>query len=1324
MAKKKDSAAAGHKKTGGSALKRLKSTLKEAGMLGPKKKAPRTAEDRASHAKSRNAAKSNLDSLTSKSNPFEMQFTRQKHQVLGRKVKGAVGKPMAQRKKAEEARRRTIAGELRRGNKESTFVDRRFGEGDAGVSFEDKMLERFMKEKAKGADRGSSLFNLEEEDLTHMGQSLSGMDDFEDAGLELVDSDDDGMIDKDTVRRTHFGGFGDEPDDPNRKKSKNEIMQEVIAKSKFHKLERQKLNEEVQTLAEEVDAELDSIRMLLGSTDEKSKGRGSSLADKVQELKSKDKDVSPWAVAGASSSSSSSTPFGGASDGAFTGANTEPLGNRAGARGPALPSQMDDYDRFMKSIRNDQRAAPTDRLKTEEEIAMDEKTKLEKLERERQLRMKGITPGSSEKDKKNKRAPQADDLEDDLQYDAKIPVPADDDDEEGSGDEEEDLRGVNARPLEYKDGVLVNKTIFMRKATKKGDEPIGRQGDDEDEDEEFGDEDDEDEDEDDEEGEDEDEDEDEDEEGEEGEEIDFEDALGGDDEELADEILAAVGKNKRKRSADEEFDEDESVLEGDEDIDGEGDDDGDEEAVFEEVHVDEVEDDEQAEGASTIPVEGDALPYTFKAPETHADFLGYVKGRSAADHATIVHRIRVLYHLKLGGQNKAKLETLLSVLFQHVDYVAKKAPVEVAVIEALTKHIHELSKQFSVLAGDICRKRILLMHRRAQKTERKELALPWLEDIIFLKLVAKIFSVSDMRHSVGLPAMLVMSELLSLSRVQNGRQALSGLLICQTCLQYIHLSKRFIPDALYFLETLLQRSMSADKNDALSVTDFSANMGAFNLGQLLVRKDKAASVAANRAFDSPEFRLALCVALVETVGRYARLYMSTGAFIELFTPILALIEKIPIDLMDETAATSVKTALELVRGLISSSSLKRRHLQLQKRKPVAIATYVPKFQEQYVHFSFGAMRELRKDSKFIARERLEERIKESERYKKRMDSIMGSLANQEGAMRGYEKEKGRKKRSRRAMFARQLIRSSVTVAKANSLTATTSTTTNSSRFFATSASNNAPRKRFNGLKWAGRILGAAAIVGAGYVGVEIYASRHPPAQFSWDSSKKTMVILGTGWGSTSLLKELDTENYNVIVISPRAYFLFTPLLPSCTVGTLELRSIMQPIRFLTRFKKREVLYVEGQCTDIDPVGKFVTVEDSSEIVGDVSVQKIPYDYLVVGVGAENATFGIPGVREHACFLKEAWDARKIRTQLMDCLESAAFPGQTESEVQRLLHMVVVGGGPTGVEYAAELHDFLHEDLLRWYPQIAGKVKITLIEALPHVLPMFSKELID
>lgn len=219
-------------------------------------------------------------------------------------------------------------------------------------------------------------------------------------------------------------------------------------------------------------------------------------------------------------------------------------------------------------------------------------------------------------------------------------------------------------------------------------------------------------------------------------------------------------------------------------------------------------------------------------------------------------------------------------------------------------------------------------------------------------------------------------------------------------------------------------------------------------------------------------------------------------------------------------------------------------------------------------------------------------------------------------------------------------------------------------------------------------------------------------------------MLGTGWGAVSLLKKLDTENYNVIVVSPRNYFLFTPLLPSCTTGTVEHRSIMEPIRSVLRHKKAAVKFYEAEATHIDPVNKTVSIDDNSEIKGTSSTTQVSYDKLVIAVGAENATFGIPGVKEHSCFLKEIGDAQKIRKQIMDCVETATFKGQTDEERERLLHMVVVGGGPTGVEFAGELQDFFEEDIRKWVPEIADKFKVTLIEALPNVLPMFSKQLIE
>ncbi|EKM53103.1 uncharacterized protein PHACADRAFT_210820 [Phanerochaete carnosa HHB-10118-sp] len=267
------------------------------------------------------------------------------------------------------------------------------------------------------------------------------------------------------------------------------------------------------------------------------------------------------------------------------------------------------------------------------------------------------------------------------------------------------------------------------------------------------------------------------------------------------------------------------------------------------------------------------------------------------------------------------------------------------------------------------------------------------------------------------------------------------------------------------------------------------------------------------------------------------------------------------------------------------------------------------------------------------------------------------------------------------------------------------------------------------LQATGRVTLFTVVLSGGLFYYVAHKDRTPGPQLPHDPSKKNLVILGSGWGATSLLNSLEAEDYNVFVISPRNYFLFTPLLPSVATGTLSPRSIIQPTRYVTRHMKRQVTVIEASATDVDPINQTVTFagkyfQNTSEVQGLVSSTTMKYDYLVYAVGAETQTFNIPGVRENACFMKELDDAEKMQRRFLDCVESAAFPGQSKEEVDRLLHMVVVGGGPTGVELSGELHDFLEDDLRSWYPELADSIKITLVEALPSVLPMFSKQLID
>jgi NADH:ubiquinone reductase (H+-translocating) len=95
--------------------------------------------------------------------------------------------------------------------------------------------------------------------------------------------------------------------------------------------------------------------------------------------------------------------------------------------------------------------------------------------------------------------------------------------------------------------------------------------------------------------------------------------------------------------------------------------------------------------------------------------------------------------------------------------------------------------------------------------------------------------------------------------------------------------------------------------------------------------------------------------------------------------------------------------------------------------------------------------------------------------------------------------------------------------------------------------------------------------------------------------------------------------------------------------------------------------------------------------GEVRQFYVPYDKLVIAVGASTNTHGVNGL-EHVHFLKTIRDAKDIRKHIMDNFEKACLPTTTAEERKNLLSFVVAGGGPTGVEFASELIDMLQEDL--------------------------------
>ncbi|CBZ49871.1 putative mitochondrial alternative NADH dehydrogenase 1 [Neospora caninum Liverpool] len=220
--------------------------------------------------------------------------------------------------------------------------------------------------------------------------------------------------------------------------------------------------------------------------------------------------------------------------------------------------------------------------------------------------------------------------------------------------------------------------------------------------------------------------------------------------------------------------------------------------------------------------------------------------------------------------------------------------------------------------------------------------------------------------------------------------------------------------------------------------------------------------------------------------------------------------------------------------------------------------------------------------------------------------------------------------------------------------------------------------------------------------------------------RQKVVIVGSGWASASFLAGLDMTKYEPVVISPRDYFTFTPLLPSVCVGTLPASACMTSMReLLMRGGVPCGQFYEARVEEICPETKTVRCRATQASLKDAHEWDEPFDYLVVTAGAEVNTFNIPGVKENAFFVKELEDARRLKAALFDVVEAAAVPSVSEEERKKLLHFVVVGAGPTGVEVAAEIDDFFQTEGALHFPHLMPFVRVTLVEMLPTVLAAYN-----
>ncbi|KIV85739.1 hypothetical protein PV11_01400 [Exophiala sideris] len=897
-----------------SQLKQLKASLRENGVLGPqksKKQRKATAKD-AQKRSQRNAA---LEDIRERFNPFEVKAParRDKFEVAsGKKSQPSVGRPGVTRGLGEERRRETLLKEMQSRHKVGALVDRRFGENDPTMTPEERAAERFARQNERKL-RKTSMFNLEDDSeeeltLTHGGRSLdfggAVQDDFDEGDVALSDNENEEFDAQDDRPRKKLRLEGDSSGDeaeegdetPQRKKTKTEVMKEVIAKSKMHKAERQAAKEDDDQLRAQLD---------MGMSEFYEAMRGHKPP--ARQLPS--------------------PPI----------TEAEPHMDPARAAMLAGKTREDaekEYEANLRALKLEARSKPSVRTKTDEEKAAEEAARLEELERERMRRMKGEAESSDEENE-----------------------------QEAEPGPDEDLNEDDAEAF----GLSAPETVRKR-------------------------------------------------------ELDVEDE---DEFMLENDLIETDSEAEMASVQDDEESESEEELE----------DDGDDDFINGLVLPPTSKIAQTKTGdKSTV---SDNLAYTFPCPQTHDELLVLLKDSKTTDLPTIVQRIRALYHKGLAQGNQEKLDAFAGVLTHHLAYLADTdGDVPFSVLESLIRHLHSMAKGSPQVVGDAFRKRLQTI------AEERPLKLSP-GDLIILTGVSTIFPTSDHFHSVVTPAMLTLGRYLGQSSVQSVHDLGLGAYCCSLALRYQRLARRYVPEVVNYvvnaLATLAPIPMSENDQEqplnvpirfpaqSMRIKSSAEAPKKLSFRDLVLKNgEKSKAIGALAVFD----------VFVQLSGPIGDLWKEKKAFPEIVTPLIQVLSHVTSHpgKLPKQSLHLVKVAQDTLFGLQNFAIQSRVPLLLHNHRPLAIKQSIPAFIENYNpdrHYDpdeqrsqlsklkaehkkerKGAMRELRKDANFMAREQLREKKEKDAAYDKKFKRLVAEIQGEEGReKKEYEKEK-RKRQGR------------------------------------------------------------------------------------------------------------------------------------------------------------------------------------------------------------------------------------------------------------------------------------------------------------------------
>nr|XP_015798342.2 nucleolar protein 14 [Nothobranchius furzeri] len=835
-----------------------------------------------------------------KNNPFEVKINRKKFDVLGRKSKHDVGLPGVSRSKAINKRKETLLKEYKQKNKANKFVDRRFGEYDTKMAPEDKILQRFAIERQRVHEK-KDVYNLnEEEELTHYGQSLAEIEKFNDNVNSDDESEEKGLLSAE-LTASHFGGGGgllrkktseeQEEQGNQRAKSRQELIEELIQKSKLEKRERQVQREEAQELTEKLDQEWKSIQALMVKKTPKSE-----QTDKPEEK-----------------------------------------------------PKLEEYDMMVRELGFEMKAQPSERMKSPEELAKEEEEKLQKLEADRLRRMIGEDGGDGVQRPAHLSA---DDLNDGFILDKH-----------------------DKKTLSYQDGKW---NIGKETEANQKEELEEEQGEEE------------------------------------------EESDGGEEEEESD-----GGEEEEEECSSEEED-------GHSDLDSE-----------QESEEETSSKPKQSLSREELKAQQEAakaeLPYTFPAPESYEDLRRLLRGHTPENQRLIVARTQKCNHPSLAAGNKLKLQKLFGFLLEYIGELATRSPPELTTVDKLIPELYTLCQMFPLAA---CQAMQSILGDAAHSMEevlevKGHASFPTLDMLIYLKVTALLFPTSDFRHPVTTPALLLICQALTKGPVRSLQDLTSGLVLCCLAVEYVSLSKRFLPELINFLSGTLH--LAVQDKTSLGYTLVPPFRLAGKYSNLLVLSSSECceswskeslplsvrlELDARSDLDKDHYRLNCLSTCLDLVKRCCLLYKDLPSFIHVFQPIRALLSK---HLLTQTLPKPLQKFHSEILDCLKEAPLTHSRLVFEKKKPIPLKLLTPKIVEvldygkkrgstreerererlkhKYKKEFKGALREIRKDSRFLAREKLSEVMNRDAERKRKVKVLLGSLASQEGEWKALKRKK-------------------------------------------------------------------------------------------------------------------------------------------------------------------------------------------------------------------------------------------------------------------------------------------------------------------------------